>query len=73
MNIYKHNRYPNERARPFFSAPVTEPHGTFLETVTTLEQILTGTLLAFRQREGPLKVWESQSLTGKEASVRHAC
>ncbi len=79
MNIYKHNRCPDERARPLFSAPIAEPHGEFLGIVTTLvgmttlEHVLTGTLLTFRQREGLLKALESQSLTGKEARVRHVC
>lgn len=47
--------------------------GEFLGIVTTLEHVLTGTLLTFRQREGLLKAVESQSLTGKEARVRHVC
>lgn len=73
MNIYKHNRCPDERARPLFPAPIAEPHGEFLGIVTTLEHVLTGTLLTFRKWEGLLKAVESQSLTGKEARVRHVC
>ena len=79
MNIYKHNTYPNAQARQIFSPPIAEPHGEFLEIVATwvgkpaLELVLTATLLTFRQREGLLKALESQSLTGKEARVRHVC
>src|SRR4029077_3353797 len=41
-----------------FTAPITGPHGEFLGVVTTrvgiplLENVMTGTLLAFQQREG---------------------
>ena len=79
MNIYKHSRCPNERARPLFSAPIAKPHGEFLGIVTTLvgmttlEHVLTGTLLAFRQRERLLKALEYQFLTENKASIRHVC
>ena len=46
---------------------------TTLVGMPALEHVLTGTLLTFRQREGLLKAVESQSLTGKEARVRHVC
>lgn len=46
---------------------------TTLVGMTTLEHVLTGTLLTFRKWEGLLKAVESQSLTGKEARVRHVC
>ena len=46
---------------------------TTLVGMPALEHVLTGTLLTSRQREGLLKALESQSLTGKEARVRHVC
>ena len=51
------------------TAPITGPHGEFLGVVTTrvgipgLENVMTGTLLAFRQREGFWGALEYQFLT----------
>jgi PAS domain S-box-containing protein len=53
------------------TAPITGPRGEFLGAVTTrmgipgLEKIMTGTLLAFRQREGFWGALEYQFLTEK--------
>jgi len=53
------------------TAPITGPRGEFLGAVTTrvgipgLENIMTGTLLAFRQREGFWGALEYQFLTDK--------
>ena len=67
-----------------FTAPITGPHGEFLGAVTTrvaipgLENLMTGTLLAFRQREGFLGALEYQFLTEEgvafiDSDLQHRC
>ena len=64
------------------TAPITGPRGEFLGVVTTrvgipgLEDVMTGTLLAFRQREGFWGALEYQFLTEKgvafiDSDLRH--
>ena len=61
------------------TAPITGPRGEFLGVVTTrvgipgLENIMTGTLLAFRQREGFWGALEYQFLSEKGRGLHRFC